>query len=360
MPITVRHGPEDFAALAALAAVAGGRQGIPQLPRMPSISGLGGRGGGGGGGGGRGRPRTGAPRIPEMEISRGAAMREAQRLELERMQEEARLQQEGWKLEYTARDRAQIAKNNDAKRRLWANPRFSQEEKIIGDRAITLNSMGITKSQIPPDPNEPQYRPGRAPGDEFQDQGGNWHIVQPDGSTKMTLRWDQGPEAAQAKVEADRELKEIEVRAKLASESIDEKNKAGDVIGSRYRTEREVDERMEAIFGLPPERMPPVDIEGELIGGRQMPGPAMQPPIQPPTQPPESAVPRKLIGWSRSMGVRRTEADRDLPEFVGLARAFLREVRRKVQKGSPPTPRMSEAIQEAQAILSEYAAGGSS
>jgi len=232
-----------------------------------------------------------------------------------------------------------MARNNDARQRVRSSPQFSEEEKVAMLRAIDMDDMGITPGTVPADPNKMRFKEGRAPGDEFQDQGGNWHMVQPDGSIKMTLRWDQGPEAAKMKYEAEQrktEMAQHEARGKEWLKLITMRKEVPGKPGVEEPVygEDEIQAMLDRVFPttVPPERMPPLDIPGtaELIGGRQQ----------------QLPVPRNLIG--------------DLPEFVGLAQAFMREVQNRTQRGIKISPRMSGAIQEAQAILLRHAARGSS
>lgn len=134
--------------------------------------------------------------------------------EMAKMQEAARMQANQFEYQFSVKDRQEIAKFNDARQRISRNPNFSLDEKAAAMRAIDLQQGGISPSLIPRDPNKPTYQKGRAPGEEFQDQGGNWHMVQPDGTTKMTLRRDQGPEAARELYEAEQKKAEIELRIK--------------------------------------------------------------------------------------------------------------------------------------------------
>ena len=59
---------------------------------------------------------------------------------------------------------------------------------------------------------------------------------------------------------------------------------------------------------------------------------------------------RELIGWAKAIG-KRTEAEKKLPEWEGLARAFMREVRKRSAANRPIPKEMLPAIEQALAIL---------
>ena len=129
------------------------------------------------------------------------------------LQEQARLKANQFEYEFTTTQRNEIARLNEGDQ-IMDDPRFSDADRAEWQRMKAQKLAGITPKPRPVDPNKPVFQEGRAPGQEFQDQGGNWHMVQPDGTTKMTLRRDQGQEAAAEKHQQAMELKELEVRTK--------------------------------------------------------------------------------------------------------------------------------------------------
>ena len=130
--------------------------------------------------------------------------------QMSKMQEAARLQANQFEFQYSFKDRQEMAKLNDAERTLAQDDTLDDQSKARMSELIMRKRAGITGGSVPASPGKQIFKEGRAPGDEFEDQGGNWHMVMPDGTPKMTLRRDQGPEAAKQKHEQDMELKRME------------------------------------------------------------------------------------------------------------------------------------------------------
>lgn len=237
--------------------------------------------------------------------------------EMAQAQEQARIQAEQWEWRYSAQDRQEIARLNNADRAMANNPDFSEEEKQEYRRISQYKRAGITGSMVPRDPNKPTYAKGREPGMEFQDKGGNWHIVQPDGVTKMTLRWDQGPEAAKMKYEAEiaaarskmkeERVKEIEEYIRnLRTERIKYDKDGTEIAKERYREPWEVYE--ETLMAYP-----------ELAGPQLMPQQ-----VAPQAEPEVVTQAREALKAGWGMGLKK----------AGQAKAIIRAWERAQQEGN--------------------------
>lgn len=270
--------------------------------------------------------------------------------QMESLQEGARVKANQFEYQFTTKQRQEIAKFNDARQMINSNSAFSLEEREAALRAIDLQQAGITPSMVPADPDKPQFTKGREPGKTWRDEAGNWMVSPPDGSEpKLILRNNQTQEHFDRMHQQTMELKVMELRAKreadiakmrmdLAKEEVGVRGPGGEITGeTKLRYDRsQIDDIMERALGS----------QESAPAGEQ----------DAAAKPKWEDKPRELIGWSRGIGAQRTKAEADLPEFVGLAQAFMRRVRSKVKSGGKISPDMSEAIQEAQAILSQYAA----
>lgn len=283
--------------------------------------------------------------------------------ELEKMQEAARVQADQWEIQYTTQQRQEITKFNNARQMISRDTRFSPEEKEAALRLIDLQQANIEPSMMPRDPNKPQFAEGQEPGAPF--------IHSETGATLTTVIGSSGQP----------ELKLL-VRPDQTIEYLQEKIKAEQADAERVRQEKLEDERRKYEITLETRKIPEMveAVEGGFLGyGATEAGPTggerfltlderralsekhfgsrpQEQQVEPQIPAGRLGVPRKLISWSRGMDVRVTGADADLPGFVGIARAFLREVQSRTQKGERISPNMTPAIQEARAILTQYAA----
>jgi hypothetical protein len=268
--------------------------------------------------------------------------------EIAKKQEEARIQAEQFEFEYTTKQRQEIARLNNADELVKNDPRFSEQDRQQWNVDYAQKLAGITPRARPRDPNKQTFKEGRAPGDEFQDKGGNWHMVQSDGSTKMTLRWDQGPEAAKMKYEAEQAKAELEIQIKEAAAR---QKRIDDVRKFRYDLSQKINEVTGQLYSGP-------EIDAgtmQRFGGRQVTEFREQDLPGQDRGPATPDMPRELIGWSRQMGIKTTEADTDLPELVGKAQAFMREMEILSKRGQDIS-RFNAPILEARAILKQYRA----
>lgn len=254
-----------------------------------------------------------------------------------RMQEQAKLQAQQWEYQYTAQQRQEIARFNNARQTIQSSRHFSPEEKSVALAQIDLQQSNIKPSMMPRDPSKPLYPEGQGVGEAWVDQNGSVVGRKPDGSLQLIQRFDQGPEAHQLKMQAAREDKALELaakreekllelRLKLATESIDQTGADGKVTGSRTRTPQEIDAIMESVTGERSNEQP----------GEKQPAP----------------------WWSRpeNKGMQVTEGDKQLPPQVGYAQAYVRQMNAKYGGFSGIPQDVRRAYLEAAKVLQQYAA----
>lgn len=240
-------------------------------------------------------------------------------------QEDAKLQAQQWEYQYTAQQRQEIAKYNNARQTIQNSPNWSAEEKAVALKQIDLAQANIKPSMMPRDPSKPVYPEGQGVGQIWKGDDGSLVSREPDGTIKLIQRWDQGPEAVKLNAEAERQKAELEaqakreeelfgLRVKLATEAIEETGADG-LARKRYRTPGEVDAAMEAVTG---ERLP---------------------------------------WWKRreNAGLQVADMDKDLPEQVGYAQAALRTMNAQYGRNIPSEQRTAYA--QLVSVLHQYAQG---
>jgi len=348
MGIRVKHGEGDITALAQLAALAGATE--ARTPQAPRVDPQGAPRGGGGGGGGRTRTSRGPmmadygrlhyPSDRELAAEAKTREMEYQRKLIE--QEEAQKRAIPVDFKYTPKQRAEIARLQNAKQQLTQNKRYSEQEKALLAQEIDTQIDTIKPTGIPRDPSAPQYPEGRGPGDTFQEPDGSWYTIDQDGNKKLMLRYDQTKEYIEQQAARRREEKILDIRHKLIADKIKTKDKLG-MESERYRTPEEVDQAMAIILGEAPEGgVYREDLESELrkrIAAKK-----------------KEAVPKKpkkreYIGWARNLGVKATEEEKGMPREVQIAQAFLREVGQRAAAGVEPPAQMADAVNQATAVL---------
>jgi hypothetical protein len=230
---------------------------------------------------------------------------------LEGMKEQARVQASQWEYQYTAQQRQQIAKFNNARQAIQSSASFSPQEKLEATRLIDAQQAGITPAMVPSlRPRDPD---GHDPGKMWTDEMGNVVGKDASGNPKLILRYDQSPKYQEMKLKAEQEKAEVafqvkqqsevfRARANLLSQKIDvyEKDENGvrKKTGSRFLTPAEINERL------------------QLLSPQQ---------DQPQSQPAQA-------NWWETLekqGVTVTENDRRLPPAIGATRVGLRELERK-------------------------------
>lgn len=378
MPIEVRHGEPDMGALIALATIMGqGQQRVPEIPRI-QVAGV---PIGGGGGGARSERVPWHQRAWGGPVTRRAEPTPEEQLqyEAEKMQLQEKAEAEGWERKYSAKKRQDIAAIEKARQDLRGNPAFSEKEKIMGDRALIAQSLGIEKDVIPPDPDKMRFAPGpngepRGIGDSWRDEFGNIKTRKPDGEEITQIKFPDTPEGIQQKHQQAMEL-ELQKRQtkiedlrraqeiKWMSEKVPIMQEAGKTwyggtieagqVGERPRTETEIEALSQRFFGPRPEQ--------EAMGAMEQFQPqAEQGFIGLGKQSGEFAVPRELTEATRMMHEAGTlvpkPSDAELPYYVGMAMAFLRKMKSEAGKGKDISG-YSKARRQAAVILRQYEAG---
>ncbi len=378
MPITVKHGGGDATALARLALLLGMNQAqAPQLPRMPGIPSPISIPGGGGGRGGtrRGQPlgRFGGP----MRAAGSGGLNEREQLrreseELERrerfglpnkvkeMEEQSRIEVEQLGLELSARDKQEEASLIAAEKKLLADPNFTDDEKVTGVREMRKRRNGLGES-IP----SRVFKWPKLLGEDGQEipRGlGNIYrhpesgalvrdVMTKDGpKVEVVQRYDQGPEAAKRKIEAERieherELieKQRERREDLRADLFREKIKGEDPKTGKPTESRRSREEVEAIMrDIYPEARQEVPQQG---AGTEQP---FQPLGHVPQYPENDKEWRELAskeGWTVV-----EDEDKNVPGEAAYSKAVLRTISEHPQfKGKE----LSELPEEVQRLV-EY------
>ncbi|MFZ5832707.1 MAG: hypothetical protein ACOY3P_21680 [Planctomycetota bacterium] len=245
---------------------------------------------------------------------------------IRRMQEQARLDANQFEYRYSAQQRQEIARFNNARQTILGSDQFTPQEKQIALRLIDQQQANIQPSAMPRDPGKPVFPEGQGIGQAWVDKNGSLIGRKADGSLQLLQRWDQGPEAAQAKaqeaekvkaleLQAKREEKLLELRLKLATEDVAQRDAKGGV-AYRQRTPKEIDAIMQSVAGG------------------------------------ETADPAQEQWWHRAekSGLKVTAGDRQLPDQVGYARALVRTIN---ERGAIPKEQ-ELAYREAVDILTQY------
>ena len=340
MPITVKHDPGggDISGLAQLMAMAGAMQAqapqapiAPVGPQRPSWPGA-------------ARPASAASRYgpsnagkltqiraaraeQERDIQANADMQkqaagdDAAKMALEHgldeeireqaladniteMQEQARVDASQMEYKFDTEQRREFAKMNRARQFVIDNEQFSDADKASALRQIDLQQAQIQPSMMPRDPNAPQYPEGQGPQDSWVDpesgaimgldRSGNRRMLVPYDKTRKGIDEERQYEAAAADLElqAKRQDKLLDMRRDLMTEPIIEGE--GDDKTMRTRTPEEVDKIMQGVVGI--------------------------------AQPTQQAAQKPWWEDAEAGGMKVTESDRQLPDEVGFAQAFIRDM----------------------------------
>jgi len=355
MGIRVKHGDGDISGLAALSALAGMMQARVPQAQLPTPTGQ--RGSGGGGGGQSDTHRS----IDRANALRAAAGMQKQRidaaakqqklaadqamaktavasglgqeikeqeyeLEVKKLREQAKIEAEQWEHKFTAQQRQEIQKWNNALANVEASSDYTEEEKASFRKRHAIAIAGIQPSQVPADPNKPKFEDGRGPGQVYEgaDKGLYTTVI---GSSrlpeaKLIVRPDQrqeyGIELKKMDVEQkrmEREQAQQDAREKFRLSQYDKEvdvfDKLGKKTGTRLLEQREIDERMRSAFPEPP-----------VAGG---PGP-------------EGYPAGEDVPWwtyAEREGMNPTENDKALPPNVGFSQMYIRNNPNRPNEGDP-------------------------
>lgn len=186
------------------------------------------------------------------------------------MREQAKLQAQQWEFQYTAQQRQEIARFNNARQAIEQNQGFSPEEKSAALQLIDLQQSNIKPAMMPRDPGKPIYPEGRGVGELWSNEDGSTVTRTPDGQVKLIQRFDQSPKFHEAKLRIEQEKAQMELQAKQEQELAALKLKQQDAIlqarlkiattpvaetdkdgikTTRLRTVQEVNEIMQSVLG---------------------------------------------------------------------------------------------------------------
>ena len=269
--------------------------------------------------------------------------------EVAKMQEGARLKANQWEYQFTSQQRQEIARFNNARQAIASSDRFSDEEKQAALKAIDLQQAAVKPAMLPRDPSKPVYPEGRGIGEMWRDDNGAIVSRTKDGELKLLQRFDQGPEfnkqqfqakqqeqeqlarvkqdEAAYKLQIARESKMLDLRFKLATESVGETDAEGNVV-DRMRTPEEIETILQRV-----------------MGGQQAPQQGQ----------PAQDQPRPWYEPAEERGMTVTEADKRLPPAVGSAQAWIRQAVKTYGSPDKIPSHMQGGFREASAILRQYA-----
>lgn len=371
MPIKVKY-DGDISALAQLALATG----AANLPRSRTPAPIG-RGGGGGGGGGRrggaGRGARGGRAGLTQEIAGYHALlaREAEpsleeqlEFDLQRQQEMDELEEQKFERRWGLAEKKEMREYNRGIAWLEGPDAEDMEEgeKRGLIQMLRQKRLGIREGLRPRDPKwfdglqDDQGNPVE-PGVPWQGQDGGTYTWGQNATTgekelKQVTSPDKSLEYLREKAEDVRMEKRTALAAKLFGEPLPVKDASGEDTGNTIPRSFEAAMRAASDFYPTAEeraqRAAPT-ISAEEIDVRQQQIEAFK--AEEIAQEEALENPRDLIGWSKAMVDKLTEAENKLPGFEGMARAFMRAVRRRQKSGQGIPPEMTPAIQQALAIM---------
>lgn len=315
MPITVKH-EADIGGLAGLSALAGALSRSEQ-PRTPVA-------GRGGGGGGRIQAPVMLPGIPSYEdlphqLQRqeieGQQQQMMMRADLERQeamrQEELEREEKLWVEEFTPQQKHEMTKNRNSRQAVLTQMQSGEIDSLTGMRMLRqLDSEyeAYSPQKRPRNSSDPQpYKPGRGPGEEWMDDWGNIKTRKPNGEIVTQVPFEKTQAGMQSKIQADRERAELEreqkredriltMHEKLKLLQIDRLGEHGEKLGTRFLEPDEIREKLAGIYQE-------LDRDGP--------------------------DPKPWWVKLREEGIDVYRIDKELPDSVGYAQAWLRHMRGK-------------------------------
>lgn len=356
MPIKVKYGG-DISALAQLALAAGAAD-IPQS-RAPAI----GRGGGGGGGR-RSQPRAEGISEADLAILEEDAAESAfeRDMELQQQEQQSQMDQFEWKLDITTKK-----KQNEARRSLAyldspeGRERFNEREReIIGQQAMQeILRPSKTPYLKEPDVLNDGLPPEQQNGALFEHESGAWGSYKIDRSSGRrffdpSVQYKDTPAGITQAAQIKRGETRTALAAKLFGQPVPVLDASGEDTGATKP--RSAEDAWRAAYDFYPteqmqqEQAAPT-ISAEEIDTRQQQIEAFK--AEEIAREEALRNPRELIGWARNVAGPLTEAERKMPFPVGVARSFMREVRRRKKAGRQIPSAMSPAIREALAIIEQ-------
>lgn len=306
--------------------------------------------------------------------------------EFQRRMLQQRRESEGWVQQYTAKQRADLAKINQDRVAVGKAMNLTFAEKQQAIKLLDMKEWGINPQHMPPDPKEKQYKPGQNIGDTWTGEDGSIHTREPDGTDKVQVSYEK-TRAGVAQVAKDKMLITFEgnrqayqtgwdkayhsfMGTKVLSE--DEKTMVTPSPAQAMKWMRETYPPYRPSFqemrfmAQEKQAAETAMLEQELQkraadAGRRAAAKEMQPEARPEpqavvpgavAQPPVLEVSKNLRGWTRN--IRLPESTKDLPYSVRLAAAFLESMKaREVREGALPRE-AEKAIEEAMEIGRAY------
>lgn len=289
--------------------------------------------------------------------------------EMEKLQEEAKIEANQWEYEFTIKQRQEIARLNEADELVMNDPSYSESDREEWRFIKAQKLAGITPRARPADPNKPIYPEGMGPGILTKEEDGSTTTIDKDGQKKLIQRFDQSPEHFEEQREQALKLKRMELEVKqaeakqkfmldMAMEQIPviQPARKGGLLGKdtpagptgemRFRTAEELrvlEARHDAITG-----------QGEGVVGPEV-GPTNEQLEQEPQQE-GYEIPWWIAPQEQGMNV--TEEMRQAPPEIGQAMLYIQEAEKKYRNVSDIPAGVLEQLMEADRRVKEHRSGG--
>jgi len=152
----------------------------------------------------------GQQRASDMEMIRKQAMMP---MEIEMMEEEQRLRNEGWEHQYSAKSRQDLARINESMQQVRSKMASGEIDPITGQsmlKRLWETQNGVSKVWSPPDPNKPPEE--QMPGYQAIDKHGNVTVNDKDGIPRVEQAWYDTPDGRKQKFEWEKAIKQLDIR----------------------------------------------------------------------------------------------------------------------------------------------------
>ncbi|MCP4900039.1 MAG: hypothetical protein GY906_23975 [bacterium] len=282
-----------------------------------------------------------------------------------------------FKFQHTLEQRRKWERYEQAKRNLAGNPQFEPEEIERGTKLLTLEQMGFENPQAVL--NDPNANPdGRVKGEQWEGKDGSIYTLDKDGIPVSQVLYEKTKQGKAELHENAVQLKLLDIRAKIAEETIDTFDGEGKPASPRLLKPEEIDAKMKLIMGPIIQAAAQKQASEEFENQMKQPREPMREPVpmgvgesaQGPTQDGQlnqrleqelqrrvdkkkgaswDDAPRDLIGAARN--VQWAKEDQGLPEYVGMAQALLRDNMRIIKRGDKVPAWRKAATEQAEQIL---------
>lgn len=189
MPIKTQHAidPASISALTNLSAAMLQGQGPVQQQQAPQVSQL-------------PQVRYGPPERPF-----GPPARQAQQPAPIQQQLSMKRQSEGWRTEYTTKQRQELSRINQARIDIWKDPNWDDEMKRKAIHRLDLQEYGISPTGMPPLPNAKKYPDGQGVGEQWTGDDGSTFTRDKDGIPVRQVEFKNTREGIEFTVKAAQE-----------------------------------------------------------------------------------------------------------------------------------------------------------